>query len=124
GSGRPWPEHTKARTPSRRPCPGCDCNFEQICSRTPPISPTPLVDKPPAGCSAVAGGLCLTQTVFLPGRWTPPIRARVIAASGALAAAGRAVTVIAPVSPSECGLPDAVGFVPARRRDDAAHALE
>lgn len=66
----------------------------------------------------------MTQTVFLTGRWTPPIRARVIAASGALTAAGRTVTVIAPVSPSECGLPDAVGFVPARRRDDAAHALE
>ncbi len=66
----------------------------------------------------MAGG-----TVILTGDWNSAVRARVVAVSSGLAGAGVETSVIAPVSPGLTGLPDSVGFSPARRHDDAVLAL-
>ena len=64
------------------------------------------------------------RPVILTGRWDAQTRAQVLAVAKALAAAGVDPVVVAPASPSETGLGEDIRFIPARRRDDAAHILD
>lgn len=65
----------------------------------------------------------LSPVVLLIGSWDPARNARTTAIGRALTDAGRPVTVVAPASPAEFAAASGVGFIPARRQDDADMAL-
>lgn len=69
----------------------------------------------------------MIRYTLMSGSWDGPTRARIAGVAWAMHRAGAedwSVSVVAPGSPGDAALPATARFIPARRRDDAAIALD